>query len=209
MKSILNQMILILRLLTYIQKWTDYRLVWDPADYEDVEMLYVPAENIWLPDIVLYNKWESISFCYDFVYRKMSTWFTLNVSLETQCWRQLRSDFVDKSYSPPHGFSQLESTCHLQVQLRNGRRMVPLWQTKLSHEIRIVDLWWSRSNQHHKLEFIGSTFATCTLFSVGRPDAHDARNRQRDRCRLCQHCNWHQFDGILPVGWVGHSRCSG
>lgn len=38
------------------QKWTDYRLVWDPADYEDVEMLYVPAENIWLPDIVLYNK---------------------------------------------------------------------------------------------------------------------------------------------------------
>lgn len=37
------------------QKWTDYRLVWDPADYEDVEMLYVPAENIWLPDIVLYN----------------------------------------------------------------------------------------------------------------------------------------------------------
>lgn len=42
-----------------IQKWTDYRLVWDPADYEDVEMLYVPAENIWLPDIVLYNKSES------------------------------------------------------------------------------------------------------------------------------------------------------
>jgi hypothetical protein len=38
------------------QKWADYRLVWDPADYEDVEMLYVPAENIWLPDIVLYNK---------------------------------------------------------------------------------------------------------------------------------------------------------
>jgi len=45
-----------------IQKWTDYRLVWDPADYEDVEMLYVPAENIWLPDIVLYNKSESF-FC--------------------------------------------------------------------------------------------------------------------------------------------------
>ncbi len=38
------------------QKWIDYRLVWDPADYENVQMLYVPAENIWLPDIVLYNK---------------------------------------------------------------------------------------------------------------------------------------------------------
>jgi len=37
------------------QKWIDYRLKWDPADYAGVETLYVPAENIWLPDIVLYN----------------------------------------------------------------------------------------------------------------------------------------------------------
>ena len=34
---------------------------WDPADYAGVETLYVPAENIWLPDIVLYNK--SVSYC--------------------------------------------------------------------------------------------------------------------------------------------------
>ncbi|XP_033332106.1 nicotinic acetylcholine receptor beta2 isoform X1 [Megalopta genalis] len=37
------------------QKWFDYKLQWDPEEYGGVEMLYVPSENIWLPDIVLYN----------------------------------------------------------------------------------------------------------------------------------------------------------
>lgn len=37
------------------QKWTDYKLRWDPEEYGGVEMLYVPSEHIWLPDIVLYN----------------------------------------------------------------------------------------------------------------------------------------------------------
>ncbi|ESO07005.1 hypothetical protein HELRODRAFT_111011 [Helobdella robusta] len=37
------------------QEWTDYSLVWDPVEYGGVNMLYVPAESIWIPDIVLYN----------------------------------------------------------------------------------------------------------------------------------------------------------
>ncbi|XP_015610090.1 acetylcholine receptor subunit beta-like 2 isoform X2 [Cephus cinctus] len=37
------------------QKWFDYKLRWDPNEYGGIEMLYVPSENIWLPDIVLYN----------------------------------------------------------------------------------------------------------------------------------------------------------
>ncbi|KHN70752.1 Acetylcholine receptor subunit alpha-type unc-63 [Toxocara canis] len=35
--------------------WTDYKLKWNPADYGGVDILYVPSEMIWLPDIVLYN----------------------------------------------------------------------------------------------------------------------------------------------------------
>lgn len=31
-------------------------LAWDPDKYGGVKVLYVPAEEIWLPDIVLYNK---------------------------------------------------------------------------------------------------------------------------------------------------------
>ncbi|RLU19686.1 hypothetical protein DMN91_008243 [Ooceraea biroi] len=42
------------------QKWFDYKLQWDPQEYGGVEMLYVPSENIWLPDIVLYNKYKTV-----------------------------------------------------------------------------------------------------------------------------------------------------
>uniref|UniRef100_A0A1I7W8U1 Acetylcholine receptor subunit alpha-type unc-63 n=1 Tax=Heterorhabditis bacteriophora TaxID=37862 RepID=A0A1I7W8U1_HETBA len=35
--------------------WTDYKLRWNPEDYGGVDVLYVPSETIWLPDIVLYN----------------------------------------------------------------------------------------------------------------------------------------------------------
>nr|CAD7408956.1 unnamed protein product [Timema cristinae] len=37
------------------QKWVDYKLIWNPEEYGGVEMLYVPSEHIWLPDIVLFN----------------------------------------------------------------------------------------------------------------------------------------------------------
>lgn len=38
------------------QVWTDSRLSWDPNRYGDVNVLYIPYEMIWVPDIVLYNK---------------------------------------------------------------------------------------------------------------------------------------------------------
>ncbi|CDW56202.1 nicotinic acetylcholine receptor alpha subunit [Trichuris trichiura] len=37
------------------QEWMDNKLIWDPKQYGGVRVLYVPAEMIWLPDIVLYN----------------------------------------------------------------------------------------------------------------------------------------------------------
>lgn len=37
------------------QEWRDYKLSWDPADYGGVKYLHVPSQDIWLPDIVLYN----------------------------------------------------------------------------------------------------------------------------------------------------------
>ncbi|XP_064630488.1 acetylcholine receptor subunit alpha-like 1 isoform X2 [Lineus longissimus] len=38
-----------------LQRWRDYKLKWDPEKYGGVKVLYVPSEEIWLPDIVLYN----------------------------------------------------------------------------------------------------------------------------------------------------------
>ncbi|KAH7637673.1 Acetylcholine receptor subunit alpha-like 1 [Dermatophagoides farinae] len=37
------------------QRWIDYKLKWEPEDYGGVTKLHVPSEQIWLPDIVLYN----------------------------------------------------------------------------------------------------------------------------------------------------------
>ncbi|KAH7945217.1 hypothetical protein HPB49_008449 [Dermacentor silvarum] len=37
------------------QYWDDYKLSWDPRDYGGVDMLHVPSDHIWRPDIVLYN----------------------------------------------------------------------------------------------------------------------------------------------------------
>lgn len=37
------------------QEWTDYKLRWDPEEYGGVTKLHVPAEQIWLPDLIVYN----------------------------------------------------------------------------------------------------------------------------------------------------------
>jgi hypothetical protein len=39
------------------QEWYDYKLRWEPDEYNGVTKLHLPAEDIWLPDIVLYNKY--------------------------------------------------------------------------------------------------------------------------------------------------------
>lgn len=38
------------------QVWNDYRLMWDPEEYEGIKKIRLPSQHIWLPDIVLYNK---------------------------------------------------------------------------------------------------------------------------------------------------------
>ncbi len=38
------------------QFWYDYKMRWDPLEYGGVDMLHVPSDHIWRPDIVLYNK---------------------------------------------------------------------------------------------------------------------------------------------------------
>ncbi|NXI57128.1 ACHA6 protein, partial [Chloroceryle aenea] len=35
--------------------WNDYKLQWDPREYDGIEFVRVPADKIWKPDIVLYN----------------------------------------------------------------------------------------------------------------------------------------------------------
>ncbi|KAG8002890.1 Neuronal acetylcholine receptor subunit alpha-4 [Nibea albiflora] len=37
-------------------EWNDYKLRWNPEEYENVTSIRIPSEIIWRPDIVLYNK---------------------------------------------------------------------------------------------------------------------------------------------------------
>ncbi|XP_077329877.1 neuronal acetylcholine receptor subunit beta-4 [Lithobates pipiens] len=37
------------------QEWVDYRLTWNPAEYDGIRKLRIPSRKIWLPDLVLYN----------------------------------------------------------------------------------------------------------------------------------------------------------
>ena len=40
----------------FLQYWYDYKLQWEPSEYGGVNMLHVPSDHIWRPDISLYNK---------------------------------------------------------------------------------------------------------------------------------------------------------
>ncbi|XP_077995271.1 neuronal acetylcholine receptor subunit beta-2-like [Glandiceps talaboti] len=37
------------------QRWHDYQLEWDPADFEGLTIIHIPINMLWWPDILLYN----------------------------------------------------------------------------------------------------------------------------------------------------------
>ena len=38
-----------------IQRWMDEYLVWEQSDYGGVDMIWIPAMQIWTPDIFINN----------------------------------------------------------------------------------------------------------------------------------------------------------
>ncbi|VDK56782.1 unnamed protein product [Anisakis simplex] len=61
------------------KSWMDYKLKWNPADYGGVDVLYVPSDMIWLPDIVLYNKF---AIHYSYYHYRSWTYGGLEVDLK-------------------------------------------------------------------------------------------------------------------------------
>ncbi|TKR57609.1 hypothetical protein L596_030288 [Steinernema carpocapsae] len=41
------------------QNWVDYKLVWDPLEFDNLTRIHIPYERIWRPDIILYNNADS------------------------------------------------------------------------------------------------------------------------------------------------------
>jgi nicotinic acetylcholine receptor len=38
------------------QEWYDHNLGWEPRQFGNVTVMHIPSAEIWLPQIVLYNK---------------------------------------------------------------------------------------------------------------------------------------------------------
>jgi len=38
--------------------WTDFRLSWDPVNYDGLNTIRVPASSVWIPDLSVYNSWN-------------------------------------------------------------------------------------------------------------------------------------------------------
>lgn len=50
------------------QVWNDYKLRWDPKDHGGVKQIRIPSENIWKPDIVLYNTYvKKFAMKFDYI----------------------------------------------------------------------------------------------------------------------------------------------
>jgi len=47
--------------------WTDNRLVWDKDDFEGIDRIQVNADEVWIPDITLYNSIEAPKMFYSHV----------------------------------------------------------------------------------------------------------------------------------------------
>lgn len=46
--------------LIHNQQWSDYRLAWNTSEYHGIDLIRVPYNTVWLPDIVLENKWVTV-----------------------------------------------------------------------------------------------------------------------------------------------------
>ena len=40
-----------------VKEWEDLNLRWDPKEYGGIKTFEIPSEEIWLPEMVLFNKW--------------------------------------------------------------------------------------------------------------------------------------------------------
>ena len=51
-------------LVSLDQEWFDELLIWDPIEYGNITQIRIPSDEIWLPDIVLYNNAEGFISTY-------------------------------------------------------------------------------------------------------------------------------------------------
>lgn len=126
---------------SFAQEWQDHKFQWDPAEYGGVTELYVPSEHIWLPDIVLYNKYAPYLFPFFSFLNLIKSPFTLGSPLaKFQRGRGVRSYHDDQSHPALHGQGIVDASGYLQILVRDRRSIFSLRSTNLLHEVRFLDV---------------------------------------------------------------------
>lgn len=44
--------------MPYLQHWYDPHLTWNETDYGNLTNLRIPSTRVWIPDVVLYNRYK-------------------------------------------------------------------------------------------------------------------------------------------------------
>lgn len=53
----------IIKCETKMQYWADPALSWNPSDYDGIEVLRIPATDVWKPDLLVYNTYVNWTAC--------------------------------------------------------------------------------------------------------------------------------------------------
>ncbi|CAD5123976.1 DgyrCDS12281 [Dimorphilus gyrociliatus] len=133
------------------QEWTDERLTWDPSDYNGLEVLRIPCQRIWLPDIVLYNSADD--FTEGFMQTKAMVTSKGNVFWPPPA--KLRSSCkIDITYFP---FD--DQKCHMkfgswtydghQVDITNRSEVIDLDNYVFSGEWQLLYIKMIRNEVHY------------------------------------------------------------
>ncbi|XP_041464634.1 neuronal acetylcholine receptor subunit beta-4-like isoform X2 [Lytechinus variegatus] len=86
------------------QLWEDYKLQWDPMEYDNISILRVPSKMIWTPDLVLYNNadgnYEVTLMAKALVYNTGTVYWLPPAIYKSSCKINVRYFPFDEQYCP-------------------------------------------------------------------------------------------------------------
>ncbi len=102
------------------QEWQDFNFRWNPADYGGVDQLHIPSSEIWLPDVVLYNKYLLLP-ALSFFKNAISFYFSADGNYQVSIMTKAIVTFDGKvTWEPPalfRRYGNLFFCCFLAVQI--------------------------------------------------------------------------------------------
>ena len=105
-----------------IQAWKDYQMTWNSSEFGGVESVVIHPKYLWTPDILLYNRWQSITYMIKIIEIKI-------IYQILQRWRTFWRDVPNKHCCFKRRIHALCSAWHLQINLQGG------WSIDDHHDI--------------------------------------------------------------------------